>query len=258
MVSRIIFYFTGTGNSYAVANKVAKELGETELVPITRIKDFPIEKYSMVGIVYPVYYIHAPEIVIRMLDHIHFYSSQQIFIIATHAASWGYALSDVKSLPAFSDCRHVQEFRVKMPGNNILEYGAFPQFYQKNILRKADRKINEIVTTIINKESTKSITPNLLARLFKQNGEGKTQVFHDLGEKFYVTSNCQHCGVCEKICPAKNIELSNGSVIWGNQCQCCMACIQWCPQNAIAHPALNHKRTRYTHPDITQKQLWRI
>jgi GNAT superfamily N-acetyltransferase len=62
VVSRIIFYFTGTGNSYAVANKVAKELGETELVPITRIKDFPIEKYSMVGIVYPVYYIHAPEI----------------------------------------------------------------------------------------------------------------------------------------------------------------------------------------------------
>lgn len=255
---RIIFYFSGTGNSYAVANKVAEGLGETELVPIIKIKDFAIEKYSMIGLVFPVYYIHAPEIVVHLLDNVNFNPSQRVFIIITHGASWGYALSDVKSRIAFVDNKAIQEFRVNMPGNHILEYGAIPQFYQKIILSKADKKINQIVNAIIHNKSTKPITPNLLARLFKRNGDGKTQVFHDSGKEFYAQSNCQHCGVCEKICPVKNIEISNGIIIWGGQCQHCMACIQWCPHNAIAHPALNNKRKRYTHPNISLQQLWRL
>lgn len=257
-MSKIIFYFSGTGNSYAVANKVADGLGETELISIINIEDITIEKYSMIGFVFPVYYIHAPEIVIRKLNNFKFNSSQQIFIIITHGASWGYALSDVKSRLAIVDNKTIQEFRVNMPGNYILEYGAIPQFYQKIILRKADKKIKQIVNFIIHNKPTKPITPNLLARIFKRNGDGKTQVFHDLGKCFYTKSNCRHCGVCEKICPVKNIEITDGKLIWGSKCQHCMACIQWCPHNAIAHPALNNKRKRYTHPDISLQQLWRL
>ena len=39
--------------------------------------------------------------------------------------------------------------------------------------------------------------------------------------------------------------------------QQCMACIQWCPQNAITHPALKVHRKLYTHPDVLLEQLWR-
>jgi len=36
-----------------------------------------------------------------------------------------------------------------------------------------------------------------------------------------------------------------------------MACIQWCPQNAISHPKVSRRRKRYTHPKVSIQNLWK-
>ena len=256
-MSKIIFYFSGTGNSFAVSRLVANKLEETEITPIAKIKNYAIAEYDTVGFVFPVYYIHAPEIVVHSLSGIKFNQFQQIFIIATYGGSWGYALSDVRFQISSNGAKNIQEFRIKMPGNYILEYGASPLFYQKTLLNKAEKNLTHIVNTIAYKRPTKPISCNLLARLFRHNGDRKINSFHDMGTKFSVKESCQSCGICQKICPVENIKMSNGNIVWGNKCQQCMACIQWCPYHAIAHPLLKGNRKRYTHPDISLQQLRR-
>ncbi|MCD8325310.1 MAG: EFR1 family ferrodoxin [Lachnospiraceae bacterium] len=68
---------------------------------------------------------------------------------------------------------------------------------------------------------------------------------------FYTTDACTQCGICEKICQAGNIHLTDKGVEWGHDCQQCMTCIMWCPQKAVRHPNVPEKRRRYHHPDIT-------
>lgn len=39
-MSLMIFYFSGAGNSYAVAKKIADQIEGEQLVPLARFKDF--------------------------------------------------------------------------------------------------------------------------------------------------------------------------------------------------------------------------
>ncbi len=72
---------------------------------------------------------------------------------------------------------------------------------------------------------------------------------------FYTTNSCTQCGICEKICKAGNIGLTNDGVSWGHDCQQCMACVMWCPNRAIWHPNIPKKRRRYHNPEITLKDI---
>ena len=59
----MIIYFSGTGNSYSVANKLSAALGD-KAVPLIKLlenpEQFNLEKEERVGIVYPVYYGDVP------------------------------------------------------------------------------------------------------------------------------------------------------------------------------------------------------
>jgi len=216
-----------------------------------------MEKYDAVGLVFPVYYIHAPEIVIRCLENVRFRKSQRVFMIAAYAGSWGYALSDVRHELAKNREIDMQEFRARMPGNHILEYGAFPRFYQDRIIKKAMKQLEGIASAIIHHKITKPIAPNLLAVWFKRNGDKMIQTFNESGTKLHANENCRNCGICQKICPVGNIVAANSNIVWGKYCQRCMACIQWCPHNAIRHPDLKESRKRYTCPGVVYQQLRR-
>ncbi|AMP20679.1 hypothetical protein AZF37_05350 [endosymbiont 'TC1' of Trimyema compressum] len=58
-----------------------------------------------------------------------------------------------------------------------------------------------------------------------------------------------------QICQVNNITLKEKKMVWGILCTQCMACIQWCPQNAISHALIKNKRSRYIHPYVTAKQI---
>lgn len=246
----IIFYFSGTGNSYAIAKEIADGLEDTEIQSVLNIGTIEVNAYQRVGFVIPVYTIHAPEIVLHLIENIHFLQSQQIFIIANYAASRGYAITDMRDVIAHNYRNPIQEFCVRMPGNYILMYSAFPQAIQNFMLKHAKKKVHTIVRSIKNKERSKKINPNLLAFLFKNNGLKMSSKFTQIGKLFYADDQCQHCGICTNICPTENIINMDGNITWGDKCSQCMACIQWCPYNAVKHPNLKKNRIRYHHPDV--------
>ncbi len=62
----IIYYFTGTGNSLAVAKKIAAVLGDCDLVPIASLQSTTADitpAADRVGIVNPVYFAGLPVMV---------------------------------------------------------------------------------------------------------------------------------------------------------------------------------------------------
>lgn len=249
----IIFYFTGTGNSYFVAKSIAEKMGNTQVTPLLKASEFEIEKYSTIGFVFPVYYIHAPEIVIRKIKAIPLTSNQNVFAIATRGGSWGYALEDVRSVIA--DGINLQEYHIKMPGNYILEYGALTKFLQKQIFKGAEKQIDFIASSIQINTHTIYVKPNLIAKLAKNIADKKIKSFPELGEAFFSTSDCTLCMQCVQLCPVDNITKKEEQLVWQDKCIQCMSCIQWCPQNAISHPLMKNSRKRYTHPDVSLKPV---
>ena len=62
VMSNIVYYFSGTGNSLAVARDLAHKLGETRIVSVAdAIKESAVElPYERIGFVFPVYYVSVP------------------------------------------------------------------------------------------------------------------------------------------------------------------------------------------------------
>ena len=58
-----------------------------------------------------------------------------------------------------------------------------------------------------------------------------------------ATDACIGCGKCVELCPLNNIRLENGKPVWGKHCTHCMACICYCPKEAIEYG--NHPGSDY-------------
>ena len=69
-------------------------------------------------------------------------------------------------------------------------------------------------------------------------------------EKFFtVTDACIDCGICTYVCPRGNYELTSRGVKTSGDCEFCFACIQNCPQKAIQFI----KQEDGSFPDGTEK-----
>ena len=62
---------------------------------------------------------------------------------------------------------------------------------------------------------------------------------------FTVSSACIGCGQCVRRCPANNITLHDGKPVWGKDCTHCMACICYCPAEAIEYGKKSLGKPRY-------------
>lgn len=253
----IIYYFSGTGNSLAVARLVAKKIGDTSVVPIITLsdnKEVP-DKYERVGFVFPTCFLHPSKVVMEIGANLQVHPHQKIFIIVTCGGGNGFTLSDFRRLLQPKIQNPIQGFVVRLPGNHIVGFSAWSESRQRRLFENAKISVDEIVYQIQNDMPTKiKKDPNLKIMTFLSetfNGWLGVKDIHSTKAEYFTTDSCIHCGMCEKLCPAGNIKVSDKSVTFGDNCQQCMACIQWCPKMAIAHPNVPKERKHYHHPDIT-------
>jgi len=57
--------------------------------------------------------------------------------------------------------------------------------------------------------------------------------------------------ICQKICPAANIEKAEGKPIFQGKCEHCLACLQNCPVCAIDWKNKTQGKDRYRHFAVT-------
>lgn len=256
-MSTRIYYFTGTGNSLWAARTLAEKLGDCELTPIVRaLRDGDLTPgEDRIGIVFPIYMYRMPYIVADFASKLR--TQAPVFCVATGGGDRGDLFVQVQRLLSERGLDLAQGLYVRMQGNYIPFGGAPEEEVVAEKLAKATERLDEIGDIIARDERVVQsdhswfrawIHPGMLYRLGY-----KYIAVTDKG--FRVDESCDGCGLCEKICPVDNLELADGRPTWKNGCQQCLACLQFCPHEAIQVKEKTRGYRRYHHPTVTAKDI---
>ena len=258
----VIYNFSGTGNSLAVAKGLAKALeGVVELLPIIGFEEEQCVEIDadLLGFVFPVYFLSIPDIARAFLKKLVFKSEPYIFAVVTCNAQPGHSLYSIKRLLKLKGKSLAVGLAIDMPGNAIVGKVDMtnPPETQKDRLIKAKTRLSKIIKAITERrsgiiEGSNSLKANVQSILMK----ALLKNLYRPAKRFYAESNCNHCGICIKVCPLKNINLDPGErPIWGSHCEICLACFHWCPQQAINIEKYTIGKKRFHHPEITIEEM---
>jgi len=260
-----IFYFSGTGNSLAVARYMAEELG-AKLTSVTSMMDLESVdvEADVIGFVFPIYDFKAPPVVedfIRTLEGI---DSKYLFAVCT------YGLAPSRSLRRFDKALRSRGgqlsagFAVYMPHSGIGS-GAITKTQQEEMLKSWKYRLEGICETIAAREKGEIESSSLLLnfsrniRMVSHAMEFAKQLLlkgiDSLG--FTFNEDCNACGICERICPVHNIEIVDGHPTWSDHCAGCFACLNWCPKEAISVGGLDLGIKPYHHPAVKLSDMMR-
>ncbi len=254
----VIYYFTGTGNSLAAAQRIAARLGDTALIGIPALRDtaqvIPPPAHR-IGVVCPVHGFAVPGIVAEFIERLDLESVEYAFLILTYAGMTGAALSSARRV--FRQAGKDLDFgaAVRMPSNDIALSDVQPANKQGKILAAAEARLEKIAQEIAAGATRRSRATPIGWALTATVGLLLARHRHTMDRKLAVNNACDGCGICAQVCPADNITIADGRPRWHHRCEICLACVNYCPQRAIQYGNRTARRGRYHHPEITAVDL---
>ncbi len=251
-----IYYFSGTGNSLFIAQKLGEKIEGAQVVSIPRVIDDnePVSG-DVIGIVSPIYMYNMPYIVVDFIKKIK--EAAYIFFVYAGAGKAGNGTKVTKDLFAAQNLKLSSLFNVTMP-DNYTPYGCPSKEKQEELLKNAGERTAEIANIVTARKEhfdggntsffEANIHPGLLYKL------GYTRI-NVMDNDFTADDKCNGCSICQKLCPVKNITMEDGKPVWHNRCQQCYACLQWCPQESIQAGKKTVGIARYQNPKIKVKDI---
>lgn len=231
-------YFSGTGNTAHCIQEMIKRLDSTA-------KNFSIEDENVTDSItredfivfgYPIQFSNIPVIVRDFIRRNHkLWKGKQILCVSTMGAFSGDGSGCAARLFKRYGANVAGGLHIKMP-DSIGDKKSFIKSEKENreIIFAAHQKIEQVCHMI---QSGKYPREGLsffahLAGLFGQRLwlYGKTGKYSDM---LKINQGCVGCGLCEKVCPMKNIDIVSGRAKAKNHCTMCYRCISLCPQKAI-------------------------
>ena len=129
--------------------------------------------------------------------------------------------------------------------NEIAMFGAPGAEEARKIVKNAESAIVDTIACIKTEQHFSVPRNNLYDRFMSGPINPIFYRFFVKASAFQADDACIGCGQCVKNCPMNNITLENGKPIWGNQCTHCMACICYCPTEAIEYGKKSIGKPRY-------------
>lgn len=252
----LLYVYTGTGNSLWVARQLASELkrASVEFMPYQK-KPFKVQA-DVVGIIFPVHIWGLPSRVIQFANHLKVKPGTYFFAVAVNASQPAATLLQLQRLMVSRGISLSLGYSIVLPSNYIPWGGPGPMDAQQKRFKEAQEKVKAVAGAVLRKERKKvergplwqNIFFSLLYKLsFRQ--------VRKMDKKLWADEKCNSCGICSKVCPAANIEMIKGKPAWRHCCEQCLACLQWCPQEAIQYGEKTVKYQRYHHPEVTLKDM---
>jgi len=241
-----IFYFTGTGNSLAIAKSIGGKLISIPQVIDGNNLHF---KDEAIGIVFPVYALIAPKMVRAFLDKAKF-ETDYLYAIGTYGNSGGSSLFSLQKQAQKNGYSFDYLDEILMVDNclPIFEIGAeiakIPQ-------KKTDENTTRVVANIQSRkknQATSSIANRAVSAVV-----GGLLKYEKSAQKYIINDNCNKCGICAQVCPAKNIEVAS-NIQFDNHCAGCQACLHLCPKNAI-HLKNEKSNKRWCNPEVSLDEI---
>lgn len=282
----MLIYFSGTGNTALAATRLARTLGDDQLLPLT-----------------PDLLLHPSRTILRPETPADGCPARVIWAFPTH--SWGippvfvdflrnvgmsaemqkarhYMLTTCGDDMAYTDrqwrremhargLNHVAAYAVQMPNTYVCMKGFdvdSPEVANAK-LAALPAAIEKIVGSIRNGG------PDILLR--KHFSWIKSAIIYPWFKKhaitakpFHTTSACISCGRCAAACPLRNITMTSPAATnaasisgdpsdatvspekstptWGDRCALCLRCYHLCPTHAIAYGTATLHKGQYRAP----------
>ena len=267
MADTLIYYFSGTGNSLAVARDLAGPL-DADLIPMADRTAVGSSVESMnaetaIGLVFPLYDFKAPGIVSETLDLLDL-GNRYLFALATFGVSPGRGLPKLATEIASRGGRLSFGAAVAMPHNAVGSARLNPD-NDDGFFDSWKRRQRDVARSLGQREESAPDSESLLKaflrpRLLRQipvilNLLGLL-VFRGPQSLAFISGRaCTGCGTCRRVCPGENISLPQGRPLWGDRCLSCFACLQWCPEHAVSFSGRTLYTRRYRHPGVTTADM---
>ncbi len=230
-----IYYFSGTGNTFLVINKIADVLRSkgfnVNLMKIEKKPEVLLEDNLLIGLAFPVHLQSTNKFVWDFFYNLpNVYSMNiDVFMADTMASFSGGIVGPLKMVLKNKgyNCIGAKEFR--MPSNYT------KQNFDKNrlIIEKSLEEAENFAIDLINGKIKWRRAPIFsdFMRLFS-----KFDLLWKVFRKIISVDNnkCSKCGICAKICPVGAISYSQeGFPIITDKCIICVRCVNYCPSNAF-------------------------
>jgi len=254
----LIYYWSGTGNSYRISTwveKIAKEYGLCcQLKSVDKCnpaKEIKNEKENILGIIFPTHGFTAPWHILKFVWQLPRNKSAHVFCIAARAGlkfgsvfppgisgSATFIIAFILLIKGY----HVRgAMSVDMPSNWFSLHPIQKQQTHEAIINRGEEKTNRFVANIFrgwlawltwNNLYELSwgilLSPISVAYLFVG------RFF--LAKLFFANNDCDGCAVCANHCSVDAIHMwgkENPKPFWRYNCESCMRCAAFCPKDAI-------------------------
>lgn len=270
-MEKIIYYFSGTGNSLRTAQIIAAEIGGATLIPMWNDPaDVAALTAELIGFVCPVYEWDVPNAVRAFVHRLTVNPQAYTFMVATYIAIHGRCFETINTALCEKGARLHYGKALRCVASQCTAYEPFPP--ARLMVPLSERNARKIGREIAGRRLrvyptmspvTKWLYPKMMVPFIDVQQE------YDKG--FYSSEACIGCEVCRKVCPCKNITFSDRRPVWNHSCEGCNACVVYCPTRAIQFKTpdaylrldniitrklgLPEGRTRYHNPYIMAADL---
>ncbi len=254
----MIFYFSATGNSRHVAERVAAETGDGA-VSVTDIRngriDIPAadEVGEAIGIVTPTYSWGLP-VVMReflldlaqgpVLDPVPGY----LWFAATYGTTPGQTGRFAEEILRRGGLAFSAKFGIRMPDTWTPIFDLSDKERVSRTNEAADRQIDDVAEKVRSRtcgDFMRRKTPWLLTKAvygLEYDSMRRTS-------NFTVEDTCVGCGLCARRCPVGAIEMRDKRPVWvADRCAACLGCLHHCPKFAIQYGKRTKAHGQYAHP----------
>lgn len=236
----MIFYFSGTGNSKWVANRIGEKIKD-KTYDISILKEIPeIHNEEQIGFVFPIYAWGIPEPMVEFVKKLKKFKTFT-FSICTCGANAGNALKN------FSRIYHLDSsYSIIMPSNYIIGENIEDERVILKKIEMAKTRIEIISQEILQRKKVYQVDEGSFSILKSTIINVGFNKFARSTKPFYINEEkCNGCGLCAKNCPALTIKMVDKKPVWNKKCYQCLRCINYCPQKAIQYGKETEKRGRY-------------
>ena len=230
-----IYWFSGTGNTLLLANRVAETLSESgvdvRMRAIASSLPADVDTNRALGIAVPVAMQGTFSFIWSFTKQLPFATGTPVFFIDTLLGYSGGILYPLKRILSSRGYKPVGAKEFIMPSNIFLKIGMTEKKQEK--INKSLKNAAQFARRLIEGKTTWFDIPgysNMLSSISRS--KGFWNFCRRLTPPRVDAALCNNCGLCIRLCPISNIA-DEKPPRHKNGCQFCMRCFSFCPQNAI-------------------------
>lgn len=270
-MKKIIYYFSGTGNSMRTAVRIAENIGGAEIISVRcDAETVSAGDADVIGFVCPVYEWDIPGTMRDFAKKLTVNPHAYIFMVATYIAIHGKAFETMSKILSDKGARLHYARALRCVASQCIAYPPFPP--EKLMIPYMEKSIDRIGREIAKRKNRAYPTMGWLTRkLYAKLMIPYMTIESEYDKGFYTDKRCVGCETCAKVCPTQNITMEHHAPVWHHHCHGCNACVAYCTTKAIqfqkpeAYARLNtvitkrlglpEKRKRYHNPFIKAADL---